>query len=146
MRLYRPEEGEQLFFGTFDDVARRVTYLPLEEESAFCAPCHYGVFGGVAGHYDVVGGVEIYNSYGEWLASPYSDPETGQTCQDCHMPVIDDEYFAYPDKGGLQPRSPIHSHTMPGARDQALMQNSVTMTTTADLEEGQVVVRGQHHQ
>ncbi|MGD9316987.1 MAG: hypothetical protein PVG56_09150, partial [Anaerolineae bacterium] len=29
MRLYRPEEGEQLFFGTFDDVTRRVTYLPL---------------------------------------------------------------------------------------------------------------------
>jgi len=66
LRLYRPEEGQQLFFGTFDDVTRRVSYLELEEESAFCAPCHFGTF------WDTV----VYNSFGEWLASPYSDPET----------------------------------------------------------------------
>ncbi|MGD9146524.1 MAG: hypothetical protein PVI80_13255, partial [Anaerolineae bacterium] len=140
MRLYRPEEGEQLFFGTFDDVTRRVTYLPLEEESAFCAPCHYGVFGGVAGHTEVAGGVEVYNSYGEWLESPYADPETGQTCQDCHMPATDYDYFAYPEFGGLQPRRPIHNHTMPGVNDLALMQNSVTMTTTAGVNGDEVVV------
>ena len=70
MQLHRPEEGQQLFFGNFDDVTRRVSYLPLEEESAFCAPCHFGMF------WDMV----IYDSFGEWLRSPYSDPETGQTC------------------------------------------------------------------
>jgi hypothetical protein len=140
MRLYRPEEGQQLFFGTFDDVARRVTYLPLEEESAFCAPCHYGVFGGVVGHNEVVGGVVIYNSYGEWLASPYSDPETGQTCQDCHMPVSDYDYFAYPEQGGLRPRFPIHDHKMPGATDEVLLQNSVTMTTGAQFVGDTVLV------
>ncbi len=122
MRLYRPDEGQQLFFGTFDDVTRRVTYLPLEEESAFCAPCHYGVFGGVAGQYDVAGGVVIYNSYGEWLESPYSEPETGQTCQDCHMPTVDYDYFVYPEQRGLH-RDPnrIHNHTMPGAKDETLL-------------------------
>jgi len=134
MRLYRPEEGQQLFFGTFDDVTRRVSYLPLQEKSEFCAPCHYGVFGGVVGHREVAGGVVIYNSYGEWLESPYSDPETGQTCQDCHMPEVDYDYFAYPEQGGLRPRSPIHNHLMPGAQDEELLQNSVTMTTTAQLE------------
>jgi hypothetical protein len=134
VRLYRPEEGHELFFGTFDDVTRRVSYLPLQEESAFCAPCHYGVFGGVVGPGEVAGGVVIYNSYGEWLESPYSDPETGQTCQDCHMPVTDDDYFAYPEKGGLRPRHPIHNHLMPGAKDETLLQNSVTMTTTAQLQ------------
>jgi mono/diheme cytochrome c family protein len=141
LRLYRPEEGEQLFFGTFDDVTRRVSYLPLVEESAFCAPCHYGVFGGVVAPGEVAGGVVVYNSFGEWLESPYSDPETGQTCQDCHMPVIDDVYFANPEQGGLQPRYPIHSHLMPGAKDEALLQNSVTMTTTAQAEGGRVLVR-----
>lgn len=130
VRLYRPEEGQQLFFGPFDDVTRRVSYLPLQEESAFCAPCHYGVFDGVV----------IYNSFGEWLESPYSDPETGQTCQDCHMPVTDDDYFAYPEQGGLRPRHPIHSHLMPGAKDEELLQNSVTMTTTAQLQEDRVLV------
>ena len=134
MRLYRPEPGNELFFGTFDDVTRRVSYLPLQEESAFCAPCHYGVFGGVTATGEVVGGVVVYNSYGEWLESPYSEPETGQTCQDCHMPVIDLDYFAYPEKGGLRPRTPIHNHLMPGARDEELLQNSVTMTTTAELQ------------
>jgi len=141
MRLYRPEEGQQLFFGTFDDVTRRVTYLPLQEESAYCAPCHYGVFGGVVGDHEVAGGVVIYNSFGEWLESPYSDPETGQTCQDCHMPTVDYDYFVFPEQGGLR-RDPdrIHDHYMPGAKDETLLQNSVTMTTTAQLEGDAVLV------
>jgi hypothetical protein len=141
MRLYRPPEGQQLFFGTYDDVTRRVTYLPLEEESAFCAPCHYGVFGGVVGHNEVVGGVVIYNSYGEWLESPYSDPETGQTCQDCHMLPVDNDYFVYPEQGGLsRTYKPVHDHYMPGASDETLLQNSATMTTTARLDGDAVLV------
>ena len=49
MRLYRPEEDQQVFFGTVMDVNRRVSYFPLETQSEYCAPCHYGVFGGVVG-------------------------------------------------------------------------------------------------
>jgi hypothetical protein len=141
MRLSRPEEGNEIFFGTFDDVTRRVSYLPLEEESAFCAPCHYGVFGGVVGDGEVAGGVVVYNSYGEWLESPYSDPETGQSCQDCHMPTVDYDYFVFPEEGGLH-RDPekIHNHYMAGASDEELLQNSVTMTTTAQVEQGAILV------
>lgn len=134
MRLYRSRGEDVLFFGTFDDVTRRVSYLPLEEESAFCAPCHFGVF------WDTV----IYDSYGEWLASPYSDSDTGQTCQDCHMPVTDATHFVLPEKGGLErPRGCIFDHRMPGATDEELLQNAVIMTTTAglELEEDTVVVR-----
>ncbi|UCC65009.1 MAG: carboxypeptidase regulatory-like domain-containing protein, partial [Anaerolineae bacterium] len=132
MRLYRSEGEQVLFFGTFDDVTRRVSRLPLEEESAFCAPCHFGVF------WDTV----IYDSYGEWLRSPYSDPETGQTCQDCHMPVTDATTFVLPEKGGLE-RLPgrIFNHRMPGASDEELLQNAVTMTATAWLEGDAVVVQ-----
>jgi len=132
MRLYRPEEGQQLFFGNFDDVTRRVSYLPLIEESAYCAPCHFGVF------WDTV----VYNSFGEWLESPYSDPETGKTCQNCHMPPVDYEYFVYPEKGGLHRDSNrIFSHRMPGAMDEEFLQNAVTMTATARLEGDTVVVQ-----
>ena len=131
-RMYRPAEGQQLFFGTFDDIPRRDTYLPLLEESAYCAPCHYGVFGGVVGAGHVTGGVEIYNSYGEWLDSPYSDPKTGQTCQDCHMPTVDYDYIVFPERGGMKRGGDkIHNHKMPGAYDEKFLQNSVTMTTTA---------------
>ena len=77
-KLLRPEEGEELFFGTFDDIPRRDTYLPLMEESAFCAGCHYGVFGGIVGMGEVVSGTLIYNSYGEWLDSPYNDEDAGR--------------------------------------------------------------------
>lgn len=132
MRLYRSEGDEVLFFGTFDDVTRRVSYLPLEEESAFCAPCHFGVF------WDTV----IYDSFGEWLRSPYNDPENGQTCQDCHMPVTDATFFALPEKGGLErPPGRIFSHYMPGAMDDELLQNAVTMTATAQLEGDAVMVQ-----
>lgn len=77
LTLYRPKSGEDLLMGTVDDVSRpKDSFNQLHRESAFCAACHFGVN-------DTT---EIYNSYGEWLESPYSDPGTGQTCQNCHMP------------------------------------------------------------
>ena len=132
MRLYRPEEDQQIFFGTLVDVNRRISYLPLETKSEFCAPCHYGVFGGVVGVGKVTGGVDIYNSYGEWLNSPYSDPQTGRTCQDCHMPVAQTNWFVFPERGGLiRDYAVLHNHTMPGVTDEQLMQNAVTMQSDA---------------
>lgn len=119
----RPFEGHQFFTGPLDDVAPgEDTYSPLQEESQFCAPCHFGVF------WDTV----IYNSFGEWLESPYSDPDSGQTCQDCHMPPQGVTYFARPERGGLS-REPetIFSHRMPGASDESLLQNAVTMDVSA---------------
>jgi hypothetical protein len=141
MKLYRPEEGQQVFFGTLLDVTRRVSYSPVQAESEYCAPCHYGVFGGVVGHNSVSGGVVIYNSYGEWLESPYSDPETGKTCQECHMQVVDENYFVFPDKGGIKrDYFGFHSHYMPGASDEQLLQNSVTLQSQAQHQGDQLTV------
>ncbi|MEA3336254.1 MAG: hypothetical protein U9R25_10120 [Chloroflexota bacterium] len=141
LQLFRPEEGHDLFLGSFDDVSGHDSFLPLQEESAFCAPCHHGIFGGVAGSHDMAGGVAVYDSYGEWLDSPYSDPETGQTCQNCHMPSVDYAYYVYPEKGGLE-RDPkrIHNHLMPGIGDEYLMQNAVSMETSAKSSGDQVSV------
>lgn len=131
LQLHRPRGEDQIFFGNFDDVTRRVSKLPLESESAFCAACHYGVF------WDVV----IYNSYGEWLDSPYSDPDTGQTCQDCHMPPVDYDYFVYPEKGGeIRDREDIRSHYMPGAADEAFLQDAVDLKVDGVREGDRVVV------
>jgi hypothetical protein len=142
LRLYRPrEESEQVFFGTLVDVSRQDSYLPLLSQSEFCAGCHYGVFGGVVGMERVKDGTLVYNSYGEWLASPYSDPETGKTCQDCHMPVSDAKWFVQPDKGGLvRDYAELHNHTMPGAADENLLQNSVTMVSSAERNGDQIQV------
>jgi len=129
----RPPEGHQFFAGPYDDVAPgEDTYSPLQTQSQFCAPCHFGVF------WDTV----IYNSFGEWLESPYSDPETGKTCQDCHMPPLGVSYFARPDQGGLG-RDPetIFSHRMPGAADEELLQNALSMRVEANKGDESLVVQ-----
>ncbi len=119
MRLYRPETGgaEQLFFGPFDDVTRRVSYLELEKKSQFCAPCHQFSFWGTP----------IYESFREWLESPY--PAQGTECQTCHMKPTGVDYFVFPEKGGfIRDPALIASHLQPGAADQELLQNTVAMT------------------
>jgi len=128
----------QLFVGSFDDdnVPMEDTYLPLYQQSQYCAPCHYGIF------WDTT----IYNSYGEWLDSPYSSQdaalaaglEAAQTCQQCHMPaptIFDGQAITNiaPNTGGIE-RDPltIRAHTFPGAASLDLLQNSVTMTVQAE--------------
>jgi hypothetical protein len=130
-----------------DDIARsdlpeaRDAYLPLQSESQFCAGCHYGVMGGVVGNMQVTGGALVYSSYAEWLASPYSDPETGKTCQDCHMPPVTYDRFVFAEKGGVQrDASQINSHRMLGKTDADFLASAVTMTATAQLRNGQIVV------
>lgn len=128
----RPPEGHQFFAGPFDDVAPgEDTYTEIQQQSQYCAPCHFGSFWGT----------KIYNSYGEWLESQYSDPQTGKTCQDCHMPRGLTKHFVRFDKGGkLRDPASIFSHRMPGATDVELLQNAVTMNVTAGLESNKVFV------
>ncbi|NHZ84272.1 MAG: hypothetical protein GWP19_00135 [Planctomycetia bacterium] len=128
----RPPDGYQFFAGPLDDVAPgEDTYSPIQTESKFCAPCHYSEFWGTP----------IYNSFGEWLESPYSNPETEQTCQDCHMPHLGANKFATTEAGGIERNaSTIFSHKMPGADDENLLQNAVTMNVESLREENKVFV------
>ncbi|MHC4626777.1 MAG: carboxypeptidase regulatory-like domain-containing protein [Planctomycetota bacterium] len=128
----RPPEGHQFFAGPLDDVAPgEDTYSPIQRQSLYCAPCHFGTFWGT----------QVYNSFGEWLESPYSDPRTGKTCQDCHMPAGKTDHFARTDKGGLirDPQT-IFSHRMPGAADENLLQNAVSMDVKVDRHLGRLEV------
>jgi hypothetical protein len=120
LRLHRSYPGDQIFFGTLDDVTRRVSYLPLEQQSRFCAPCHQASFDGTP----------IYQSYREWQESPY--PAAGIECQTCHMPPGTSPTFVLPAKGGLV-RDParLASHQDLGLKDAAFMRSAVAMTVTA---------------
>lgn len=149
LRLYRPNEGADLFFGPLDDIARsdveqpRDVYLPLLKESAFCAGCHYGILGGVVvGNMDVKGGVLVYSSYAEWLDSPWSDLKTGKSCQECHMPpVAGADHFVFPARGGvLRPSDQIHTHKMLGPQDENFLQSAVTLSATATMSDSQLLV------
>jgi hypothetical protein len=128
----RPAEGHQFFAGPFDDVAPgEDTYSPIQKQSQYCAPCHFGVFWGTV----------VYNSFGEWLESPYSNPETGKTCQDCHMPPGQNNHFARLGKGGvIRDPQTIFSHLMPGAANQELLQNAVNMEVKVDRNGERLVV------
>jgi hypothetical protein len=119
-RMLRPPAGDQIFLGPYDDIHDPDTRLPLISESAYCAPCHqFSMWG-----------TPIYQSFAEWLGSPYA--EQGITCQKCHMPPNGDTYFALPEVGGLvHPPERIPSHLDRGALDIDLLQNSVEMTVTA---------------
>jgi len=131
IEFVRPGPESQLFFGPYDDVdVGPHTYLPLVKESDICAPCHQASFWGVP----------IYESFGEWRTSPY--PAQGKTCQSCHMrPNAVMTNFA-PGRGGVE-RDPetVSTHDFPGAMDQALLQNAVTMAVSASHQDGQVAVR-----
>lgn len=126
----------ELFFGTFDDdnVPEEDTKLSLIAESAFCATCHQFSFWGTP----------IYQSYREWLESPYAEEEV--TCQMCHMPapsVLDGEILTNvaPGFGGVE-RDPmtIHAHTQPGAADVELLQDTVELTLDLEQDENGSVV------
>ena len=85
-KFLRPDSGV-FMIGPFSNILikgpslppnHRSTCAPIFSRSEFCAACHFGKFG------DMV----IYNSYGEWKASPFAaNPEDPRyrTCQDCHM-------------------------------------------------------------
>jgi hypothetical protein len=130
--MRRPPEGHQFFAGPYDDVAPgEDTYTSIQKQSQFCAPCHFGSFWGT----------KIYNSFGEWLESPYSDPQSGKTCQDCHMPPGKTDHVARLTAGAV-PRDPqsIFSHLMPGAASEELLQSSVSMDVSAERSAGRLEV------
>ena len=130
-RVLRPPDGDNIFFGPYDDIKDPDTYLPIISESQFCAACHQFSFWGTP----------IYESYEEWLASPYAD--AGVTCQNCHMHPNGDSFFALPEVGGLaHPPATIPSHLQPGARDGELLNNSVVMDVSVQqiIDEIEVTV------
>ncbi len=132
--LRRPAPEPQLFFGPYDDVdVGPDTNSPLQRKSEYCAPCHNASFWGTP----------IYQSFAEWKASPYSDPDTGKTCQDCHMKPDGIATNFAPGRGGLE-RAPaeIFTHNFPGV-DEKLLQNTATLKLQArqDGEKIRVDVR-----
>lgn len=131
MKMCRPDGEPQVFFGPYDDVdAGPDTFLPLQNESRACAACHSASFWGTP----------IYQSYNEWLNSPY--PSEGKTCQTCHMkPNGVTNNFA-PGRGGLD-RDPqqIFSHNFPGAADVDLLQHTAKVEVTATRKDNLITVK-----
>lgn len=130
LELMRPSPERQLFFGPYDDVdVGPDTFLPLMKESEICASCHQASFWGVP----------VYQSFAEWLASPY--PAEGITCQSCHMKPDGKTTNFAPGRGGIE-REPdtIPTHDFPGAADETLLQNTAGVLATVEREDGRVLI------
>jgi hypothetical protein len=132
LEMMRPSLGHQFFAGPYMDVAPgEDTYSSLQKESLYCASCHTASFWGT----------KIYDSYGEWLASPYSDPVTGRTCQDCHMLSTGATLVARAEVGGnARDAATVRSHLMPGAADVGLLRGALSLDAAAQWKDGRVSV------
>jgi hypothetical protein len=132
LRLLRPDDGRQLFFGPLDDAHREgeaFAYAPLYKESHYCASCHEGI----------VFGVHAYGTYSEWLESPAR--RQGQQCQHCHMAPSGALTNIAPGKGGVErdPRT-LASHGLPGGQAD-LLRRCLSVTASAERSKGAVSVR-----
>jgi len=112
LKLLRPSDSQQLFFGPLKDAYRAgesFGYSPLYQESRICASCHEGT----------LFGVHVYGTYSEWLASPAR--RQGQECQTCHMAPTGLLTNLAPGKGGIE-RAPhtLASHRFPGGEADML--------------------------
>jgi len=127
--LRRPAAGLQLFFGPYDDVPEPDTYLPMIKQSQFCAACHNFSFWGTP----------IYQSFAEWLNSPYATEEIH--CQACHMAPDGVTTNFAPGAGGYE-RDPltIPTHSQPGASDLDLLQSTATMNISTGQTIGDIIV------
>jgi hypothetical protein len=57
------------------------------------------------------------------------------------MPKSEANWFVFAERGGLtRDYATLHNHTMPGATDENLLQNSVTMTSAARRQGNQISV------
>jgi hypothetical protein len=120
MKFVRPD-GPQIFLGPYADVdVGPDTYSALQNDSRICAGCHNASFWGTP----------IYQSYAEWLKSPY--PAEGVTCQTCHMAPDGTTTNFAPGRGGVE-RDPqtIFTHSFPGAADVNLLQNTAKLEVKA---------------
>ncbi|HVR69278.1 MAG TPA: multiheme c-type cytochrome [Vicinamibacteria bacterium] len=76
----------------------RTAYSPLHKSSPLlCAACH---------EHTNAQGVAVLSTYTEWKAGPY--PERGQTCQECHMPLVPGETVQGQGLASTQRRINLH--------------------------------------
>jgi hypothetical protein len=98
-----------------------VNYTPTRgaqiEDSALCGSCHTVIVPGPSGP------VVEQATYLEWRSSRYAT--TGETCQSCHVPVVDDVGAAistpvasFPES--LAPRTPVGKHVFVGGNSYML--------------------------
>jgi hypothetical protein len=115
------ERGERAEYGPFkiEDGQLRIMrsssggYRPTESDhirkSELCATCHTLITKALGPGGQVIGQLPEQMPYQEWFASEFKDK---QSCQSCHMPVVEEETRMAVTLG--QPREGVSRHTFVG--------------------------------
>lgn len=90
---------ERKMYGPYKEVfanpmMNHVDYLPIHggqvDKPEFCATCHTLFTPIVGENGQIVGEFPEQTPYLEWINSSYASSENYQSCQDCHMPRVDE--------------------------------------------------------
>lgn len=113
--------GERPIFGPFEIEESRIRLMRSAtgftqteashiQQSEFCATCHTLITEALGPNGDVIGELPEQVPYQEWLHSDYVETAS---CQDCHMPVVDEKMPITSVLG--EPREGLSRHTFRGA-------------------------------
>lgn len=109
-----PMEGPMQLYTNFTPV-----YSPHVSEGKFCSPCHTLITSTVDLQGSPTGAKFVEQAtFHEWLNSSY--PNQARTCQNCHMPQIEDPVKIAVGYIALPGRSPFNLHTFAGANEQMI--------------------------
>src|SRR5690349_11053108 len=147
-----PPDGARVIFGPFQIDAGRKTIMrsvtgfvqakaPHIQQSELCATCHTLYTQAFAPNGDLVGSLPEQMNFQEWQHSSYSEGESAQSCQSCHMPVVPEQTRASSVLGDV--RDDVHRHVFVGGNflvvrmlnryrnDLGVVATSSEMETTA---------------
>ena len=113
--------GERPIYGPFEIDESRIRLMRSAtgftqteathiQESEFCATCHTLITRALGENGEVIGELPEQVPYQEWLHSDYVETSS---CQDCHMPVVEEEMPITSVLG--EPREGLSRHTFRGA-------------------------------
>ena len=125
-----------------------VGYAPVYgehlEKSENCAGCHSLITNTVDLDGNLTGGSFVEQAtYHEWQNSSYSDEDTGQECQGCHVPRMDSSIIISSNYAFLEGRQPFGLHYLVGGNSfmLELMRNyGDVLGVTADSAQFNTVI------
>jgi len=98
---------------------------PLFKDSKICAICHLNQEKFLS-----------ISQYDDWKLA-YDSGKTDQTCQECHMPLLEGEQEI---AVGVPKRTGMRAHTFIGAHDEGMLAKALTLDVDARVEAGKLVV------